>query len=215
MPTIIHRMSILVVLLTILQYACDTRSDNPLVRDAAIETSVYMNLGPGQEGVESENPASNAGASGSPIRGVDRSGDSISTSVSVDAATPETTSENGEVRGVADSGDALQGEAGSAPNSPECPTVQPQLDNACDTNSQVVCRYGAISCVCESLRWLCSTSQTEIDAAVAMDAQVTTDAEDGEEEGEGPKWGPKSDGGTRGRREGGERGSSHDASTDH
>jgi hypothetical protein len=216
MPTIFHRMSVLVVLLTILQYACDTRSEHPLVRDAATETSVYTNIGPGPDGVESPNPASNAGAVGSPSSRVDGSGDNSTTSASVDAATSETTSEDGEARGVADSGDALQSEAGSAPNSSECPTVQPQLDIACDIDSQVVCRYGATSCVCESLRWLCSTSQTEIDAAVAMDAQVKTDAEDGEEEeGEGPKWGPKSDGGTRGRREGGERGGSHDASADH
>jgi len=213
----VSALSVLVVLLTILQYACDVHSADLPVRDAEVEASVYNNIVSGQAGVESPNPASNAGASGSPSSGAIGSGESRATGVTIDAAPDGQTSENGKARGVADSGDAQQNEGGSTPNSSECPIAQPQLGHICDVDSQVVCRYGAVLCVCQALQWLCSASSTPnvFDAAVALDAQLMHDAEDGEEEGEGPKWGPRADGGTRGRREGGQSGSSHDASADH
>lgn len=209
-------MSVFVVLLellTILQYACDIHSEDIEVRDAAVEASIgNNNIVSGKAGVESSNPASNAG---SPSGGAAGRGESH---VTGDAAPDGQTSDNGDARGVADGGETLQSEDGSAPNSSECPTTEPQLGYACDIDSQIVCRYDADLCVCQELEWLCFASSTPnaIDASVAFDGQITHDAEDGEgEEGEGPKWGSRADGGTRGHREGGQPGSSHDASEEH
>lgn len=216
----IYSVSVLVVLLTILQYACNSRSPEPKATDATAGTWVYPNVTSGQDGVESADPASNTGASGfssSGVAGSDESstaGVTSTTSVAADASTDERTSDNGEAIGVVDSGDALQSQDGSAPNSPECPTDQPQLGYICNINSQIVCRYGATLCVCQELQWLCSSSQSAPDAAIGLDARVEQDAADHEgEEGEGPRW-ARTDGGTRGGREGGQ-GRSHDASAEH
>ncbi|MBN1655852.1 MAG: hypothetical protein JXA30_18950 [Deltaproteobacteria bacterium] len=198
----LHRLYTL-FLLSVFLFACGDRDRIGVWLDATVEASVNS---PGSAGISgygsagTSSAASTTGESALPTGAAGINSENNAINATADAAIVMDNSESGAGTVALDAAEQEAGESSRKPDWAGCPGRQPEPEKECHIEPDIVCTYGDITCSCQALFWVCSETQIVLDAgdtALATDSEAST-----EQEGEGPKNGPRSEGGTRGPQRG-------------